>query len=296
MDDAPTSAPAIEGFDYRHVEVNGLRLHYVEAGREHGGPPLLLVHGWPQHFWIWRHVARDLAQDHHVVAVDLRGHGWSEVAPPGGDAYDKRTLASDLEELVRALDLDRPVLVGHDWGSLVSLVVASRSPELVRGVVAVAMVAPWARLPLGALPKFFYQVVAAGPWGRLAHQGLDQRFLRTVYTLGAGRGPRLDDTEVYLERYRDRGRAEAGVAMYRRFLLREAPAIMRGQYLDAPREVPVLFVPGESDDLLNPRLVAGGATRPNTAMEAVASAGHWVPEQQPAVLVEKVRRFAAAHA
>lgn len=291
---AMTDAPDIAGLEHRHVEVDGVTLHYVEGGAEHGGPPLVLVHGWPQHFWIWRHVAEDLVRDHHVVALDLRGHGWSDVPEPGGDAYDKRRLAADVEGFVEALGLDRPVVVGHDWGAFVGLLVASRRPELVSGVVAVAILPPWAALPVRALPRFAYQLVAAGPWGRFAHQGLDQRFLRTVYTLGAGRGPRLEDAEVYLERYRDPARARAGVAMYRRFLTREVPDSLRGRYADQARSVPILLVPGESDGVLHPSLVSAGATLPNVSLETVPQAGHWVPEQQPRAVVEKVRRFVAS--
>ncbi|KQY58288.1 hypothetical protein ASD11_01070 [Aeromicrobium sp. Root495] len=295
MSTKPTDLPPdLPGLEHRYADVNGVTLHYVEGGTPRpDAPSLVLVHGWPQHFLIWRDVLADLVVDHHVIALDLRGHGWSSVPAPGGDAYDKRTLAADVEALVEHLGLDRPVLVGHDWGAFVSLLVASRRPQLVRGVVAVAIIAPWAAIPVKALHRFGYQLVAAGPWGRFAHQGLDQRFLRTVYKLGAGRGPRLADTEVYLERYRDRDRARAGVAMYRRFLTAEVPASLRKKYVGAAKDVPIVMVPGIGDGVLTPDLVEGAAVLPNVTMEVVDGAGHWVPEQQHAVLVEKIRRFLA---
>lgn len=288
------SPPDLAGLEHRYADVNGVTLHYVEGGTPSPDrPSLVFVHGWPQHFAIWADVLEALVDDHHVVAVDLRGHGWSSVPAPRGDAYDKRTLAADVVALVEHLRLERPVLVGHDWGAFVSLLVASTRPELVRGVVAVAIIAPWSAIPVKALPKFLYQVVAAGPWGRFAHQGLDQRFLRTVYALGAGRGPRLPDVETYLERYRDRHRARAGVAMYRRFLTAEVPASLRHRYAKAAKDVPILLVPGIGDGVLTPDLVEPATSLPNVTMEVIDGAGHWVPEQQPGVLVEKIRTFLA---
>ena len=67
--------PEVPGVRHRMVAANGINLHVAEAGE---GPPLLLVHGWPQHWWIWRRVIRPLAQRYRVLAPDLRGHGWSD--------------------------------------------------------------------------------------------------------------------------------------------------------------------------------------------------------------------------
>jgi pimeloyl-ACP methyl ester carboxylesterase len=87
---------------HRRVTVgDGTRLHVAEAG---AGAPLVLLHGWPQHWWAWRHVIGPLAQEHRVLCPDLRGLGWSD-APPG--SYTKEAWASDLLALLDALDLDR---------------------------------------------------------------------------------------------------------------------------------------------------------------------------------------------
>ena len=67
--------PEIPGVTHRDVKVNGLRIHVAEAGE---GPPLLLLHGWPQHWWIWREVIPRLAPHHRLIMPDTRGFGWSE--------------------------------------------------------------------------------------------------------------------------------------------------------------------------------------------------------------------------
>ena len=82
--------PRLDGVAHRTVMARGLRFHVAEAG---AGDPLVLVHGWPQHWWMWRHVVPLLAPHARLVMIDLRGFGWSD-APPGG--YDKQTLADGL--------------------------------------------------------------------------------------------------------------------------------------------------------------------------------------------------------
>ncbi len=292
--------PDLPGVTHRWERLpSGLRLHVAEAGVEHAaeGPALVLLHGWPQHWWCWRKVIPLLAERHHVVAVDLRGHGWSDVPAPGGDAYDKRTLADDVIALLDVLGLERPVLVGHDWGAWVSLLVAGRAPGRVAGVVATAILAPWTTVPVRELRRFGYQLVAGGPIGPLAHRLRGQRFLRTVYRLGShDRSKAWPEAEqqVYLERYRDPARARAGAAMYRRFLLAEAPAGLRGRYQAPVTDVPLLFLPGTRDGVLTPKLVSQALGPANVTVETIEGAGHWVPEEQPEALAAQVERFVAA--
>jgi pimeloyl-ACP methyl ester carboxylesterase len=94
--------------------VNGIRLHYVSDG---DGPPVMLLHGWPQTWYCWRKVMPLLAERHTVIAPDLRGYGHSD-KPPGG--YDKRTMAEDVRALARLLGHERLALVGHDRGARVA--------------------------------------------------------------------------------------------------------------------------------------------------------------------------------
>src|SRR5829696_9504920 len=102
--------PALPGVSHRAIHVNGTRLHVAEAG---DGPPLLLLHGWPQHWWCWRKLIPRLAASYRVLAPDLRGWGWSD-APPGD--YDKASFAADIVALLDAEGIDRVSVIGHDWG------------------------------------------------------------------------------------------------------------------------------------------------------------------------------------
>src|SRR3954464_9761059 len=109
---AQPSMPHVDGMTHHFTSANGVHVHYAEAG---SGPPLVLLHGWPQHWWAWRKVLLALAGTHRVVCPDLRGLGWSD-APPGN--YAKEAWAADVVALLDALGLERVDLAGHDWGGL----------------------------------------------------------------------------------------------------------------------------------------------------------------------------------
>jgi len=107
------------GFEYRRMDVDGVTINFAVAG---SGPPLLLLHGYPQNHLMWRHVAPVLARDHTVVLADLRGYGDSGKPAPddAGRVYSKRSMARDQVGLMRQLGFGSFQLVGHDRGARVS--------------------------------------------------------------------------------------------------------------------------------------------------------------------------------
>src|SRR3954451_3602978 len=188
--------PAVPGASVAHRRValpGGPTLHVAEAG---DGPPLVLIHGWPQHWWAWRRLLPDLAPAHPVLCLDLRGLGWSD-APPG--AYAKEQWAADVVALLDALDVDRADLVGHDWGGLVALLAALRAPERVRTVAALSIVHPWPPAPapsVRALVPLAYQLPLATP---LAGEQLLRRvpfFVRELIRRGSHPDHRWGDDEL----------------------------------------------------------------------------------------------------
>jgi pimeloyl-ACP methyl ester carboxylesterase len=115
-------------FTSRFVDSGEVRLHAVIGG---DGPPLLLVHGWPETWYAWRHVMPALARDFEVIAVDQRGIGLSD-KPAGG--YDTGTQARDLAGLMDALGHRRFAVVGHDTGFAISYALAADHPERVERI------------------------------------------------------------------------------------------------------------------------------------------------------------------
>ena len=120
-----------EGFERRQIEAGGTTINLVKGG---DGPPLLLLHGYPQTHTIWHKIAPRLAEDFTVVAADLRGYGDS--GKPQGDsehlAYSKRTMAQDQVEVMEQLGFDSFFLVGHDRGARVSHRLTKDHPQRVR--------------------------------------------------------------------------------------------------------------------------------------------------------------------
>lgn len=96
------------------TNVNGIQMHYVEAGQ---GPPVFLLHGFPETSFAWRKQIPALSRRFRVIVPDLRGYGYTEKPPAG---YDKRTMARDIFELMRLLGYEKIVLVGHDRGARVA--------------------------------------------------------------------------------------------------------------------------------------------------------------------------------
>lgn len=122
---------------HRDVNANGIRFHIAEAG---AGPLVVLLHGFPEFWWSWRHQLVALADaGYHVVAPDLRGYGASDKPPRG---YDAPTLAADVAGLIRALGEPDAVVVGHDWGGHLAWSVAALHPTVVRRIAVLSIPHP----------------------------------------------------------------------------------------------------------------------------------------------------------
>ena len=161
---------------HREVSVNGISLHIAEAGE---GPLVLLLHGWPESWYSWRHQFAPLAEaGFHVVAPDQRGFGASE-CPERIDRYSILDMVGDAVGLITALGADDAVVVGHDWGAPVAWHTALLRPDLVRGVAGLS-VAPNRRPPTHPLTILgqhfgagFYQIYFQEPGRAEAELGAD---------------------------------------------------------------------------------------------------------------------------
>lgn len=124
-------------FQHRYATLSGVKMHWAEAG---SGPPLVLLHGYPETWYEWRHVMPLLAGRFRVIAPDLRGLGDTS-RPASG--YDKRTVAADVRELIRDhLGLDRIGLAGHDWGGPVAYALTRLDADLVGRLAILDVVIP----------------------------------------------------------------------------------------------------------------------------------------------------------
>lgn len=277
--------PEVPGVEHRFVEVSGVRLHVAESG---SGTPLLLLHGWPQHWWCWRHLIPRLAETYRVIAPDLRGFGWSDA--PQGD-YEKAGFASDIAALIESEELGRVRVLGHDWGGFSAFLLALERPDLVERLLALDISPPWmqSRRPslrqLG-LPVFVsYQVLLSTPGVGERALTRSPRFVRSLIKGGSGPDAQWSDSELnmYASVLREPARAAATAALYRTFLTRELPAMVRGGDREPELTVPAKLVMGERSPV---HRTVHPEPQPGLEVDVIPRAGHFLAEEAPDRVLE----------
>jgi pimeloyl-ACP methyl ester carboxylesterase len=280
--------PEVPGVRHRFVDAAGLRMHVADAG---DGEPVVLLHGWPQHWYLWRDVIPLLAPHAHVVCPDLRGFGWSDVPSSG---YDRETMARDVLALLDELGLERARLVGHDWGGWIGFLLCLRHPARFSRFVALNIVPPWpSRNPRNLLEawRMAYQVPLALPQlGRRAVElGAARLALRTASDAF---------TEPELEAFTDRlkgDRARASELLYRTFLVREAIPVAAGRYAGLPLRVPTLLLCGSRDLAIPTRILREHAAQADALqLELVSDAGHFIVDERPDLVADRILAFLGA--
>jgi pimeloyl-ACP methyl ester carboxylesterase len=281
--------PQLDGVTHRTVVARGLRFHVAEAG---AGDPIVLLHGWPQHWWIWRHLVPLLAPRARLVMIDLRGFGWSD-APPGG--YDKQTMADDVLAVLDALGLERVRLVGHDWGAWIGFLACVAAPERFEAFLALGAPRPLGKPPprqLLQVWRFAYQVVLAAPLlGR--RLVADERFTtRLIKAIAVHQEAwTADDLRAFTAVLTEPARARASVLLYRTFLTREVGRTPAGRIA-----MPTRIMVGAGDPAIRPFLLEGAERdADDLVVESVPDCGHFVPEERPALVAERARALFGLH-
>lgn len=286
MDGSP---PQLDGVAHRYVELPGARLHVAEAGE---GPPVVLLHGWPQHWWIWRKVIPDLARDHRLICPDLRGFGWSE-APPG--RYEMSEFATDVVALLDELGLGQVDLVGHDWGGYTGFLLCLDAPERIRNYLALGVVHPWFEPPKPSprmLQRTAYQFVLASPMVGERVLRFAPGLVKLVLRRGSHPGMRWSEEELacYADSFRSRDHALASSHVYRSFLVRELTRLKKGYYRSQRSSVPTRLLHGDADPVIRAEILAGYEPYADEmAVEEVAGCGHFIAEEKPELVIERAR-------
>lgn len=268
---------------HRYAELDGVRLHYVEAGT---GPLVILLHGFPDFWYSWRHQIPALAAaGYRAVAPDMRGYDLSG-KPKGIDAYLGEHLAGDVAGLIRAVGADRAVVVGHDWGAGVAWEFAIRYPELLDRLVILNVPHParmlrglrtWRQL-LKSWYMFFFQLpglpeaaIRAGNYASL------RRLFRTDPCRPNAFTPA--DIERYVAAAAQPG-ALTGAINYYRALFRRSPAA--AQRMLRRIDAPVLVIWGEQDRYLGRELAEPDPEWvPHARVERLPQSSHWVQHDDP---------------
>ena len=282
------------GWISSRLGVNGVSLHVVEAGPK-DGPLLVLLHGFPEFWWAWRHQIGPLAeQGYHVVVPDMRGYNESD-APQPVDAYRLDTLVADVLALADGFGTDRFRLVGHDWGAIVAWAVGASHPGRLERLAVMDGPHPdlWARQaikhPTQAL-RSTYVAAFQLPWLPETTLGaLDFAGLRGMIT-GSGRADTMEPGAIghYAEAWSHPGSLTGMLNYYR--ALRERPSP------DSPARItpPTLILWGENDVFLERHVAeAGLALCDNARLIIVGGATHWLHLEEPVQVNAALIRFLA---
>ena len=275
------------------VAVNGIRMHYVREGE---GPPVVLLHGWPQTWFCWRLLMPLLAERFTLIAPDLRGYGLSD-KPAGG--FDKRTMAADVRALARELGHDRVALVGHDRGARVAHRYALDHPGEVERLAVLDVI------PTRAMFARIDEQLARGFWHWLFHLQPDlpellvggniDAYLRWFFERWTHNRPPVEEAvPEYVRAFSAPGALRAGFHDYRATFPDDLEADDASAAAGDKLTVPVLALWGATG--LTGKLPVVDIWREyatDVDGEAIGDCGHFLPEEQPAVVADRLLRFLA---
>jgi pimeloyl-ACP methyl ester carboxylesterase len=319
-----TPAGDVPGVTHRYLQVGDLRMHIAEAG---DGPLVLLLHGFPESWYSWRHQLTALAEaGYHAVAPDQRGYCQTGPPAPAGRAaepgdYTMLHLTGDVLGLMDALGAGQAVVAGHDWGAPVAWHAGLFRPDRIRGVIGLSVPyrprgsAPPIATLRAALGESFYMVYFQQPGVADAELSRDpQATFRTVLYSLSGESPGMTlipagggfldsgsdpavlpswltqhDIDAYVAQYAESG-FTGPLNWYRNM---DRSWELTGAWLHAPVRVPALFLAGSKDPVIAFVPVEGLADVVPQLTESVIlpGCGHWTQQERPAEVTAAMLRF-----
>ena len=294
---ATTRTSVKEMIDHHYAEIGEVMIHYVTAGK---GPPVVLLHGWPQTWYEWRDVIPALAEHYTVIAPDLRGLGDSS-RPLSG--YDKRTVANDVWRLVtEKLGHRSSFLVGHDWGGPTAFALASQHPEAIERLCIIDVVIPGdgGDFSEGGR-RWHHQFHITPDLPEALVSGRERVYLQWFYQTFAYLPGAIDEQALdeFARTYSQPGALRAGFEFYRAMAQdAEDNAALLATGFRLP--MPVLGIGG---GVSYPH-ARGRGTSVEASLKRVATnvrgvvipeCGHFVPEEKPAEVSRLLLEFFGAH-
>lgn len=290
----PFTASVDEGWRHQFIGTNNIRLHCVTQGE---GDLVILLHGFPEFWYSWRHQIPALARHFKVVVPDLRGYNYSDKPNSG---YDLDTLSADIRGLIESLGYVRAHIAGHDWGGAIAWHLAQKFPHMLNRLAVLN--APHPQHFVQELAQNFdqlrrswyflaFQVPALPEW--LIRQNL-KNFVQEVFRGQAVRKGAFtrEDHEIYQEALEKPGVLSAAINYYRQLLAPQHWLHNWGKQ-PTPVTVPTLVLWSEEDSLLSEKLTEG-MERLITApfqLKLISHCGHWMQQEVPQTVNRELLNF-----
>jgi epoxide hydrolase 4 len=279
-----------------YVEVNGVRLHYVEQGQ---GPLILFLHGFPEFWYAWKDLLADFGRDHRAVALDMRGYNLSS-KPESVDAYRIPVIVEDLRALAGKLGATKFVLVGHDWGGVIAWAFAAQYPEMLEKLVIIN--APHPTIFARELANNSEQQKASSYFNLFNSPEAEQVLSANNYAVmlqAFGSALSEQDRNEYLRAWSQPGGLTGGLNYYRAAQLRSPIGTPAGASAQpstlqpiALITIPTLVIWAEKDTaLLTGNLEGLGQYVKPLTIQRVPDASHWVVHEKPALVIRFMRAF-----
>lgn len=278
--------------EHEYGQIGDLRMHWVSAGA--GERTVVLLHGWPQTWYQWRHLIPVLAEQYRVIAPDLRG--WGETERPAA-GFDAGTVAADVGRLLDHLGVTEADVIGHDWGVPVGYLLAASDRQRIRSLVLSEASIPGAggeellNFSRSWNPLWFFPFLATPDLPQQLLEGRQDEFFTWILQHMTATPEALTDADlaVYLDAYRDPDALRTTCGYYAETWttaeqVRTAAA--------TPLDIPVLSVGGELS-LGATMLTFVERLAPKAEGVVVPGSAHLIPEESPAEFADLVTRFLA---
>jgi pimeloyl-ACP methyl ester carboxylesterase len=270
-------------FDHRYIRINGIRMHYVQAGE--GRRLLVLLHGFPEFWWSWRYQIPALSRHFTVVAPDLRGYGETD-KPRWG--YELDVLVNDIVSLIHELGYARAIVGGHDWGGALAWALAIAYPQRVERLIALNI--PHPALMARALGYNWRQMLRS--WYILFFQlpllpealirANDFQSVERAFRDMAVDKSRFDDVTIgrFKAALARPGALTAALNYYRALLRQGARRMFSGSGMRV--QAPTLMIWGERDFALGKELTYGTERFvSDLRIHYLPNCSHWVQQERP---------------
>ena len=285
---------SIASLEHGFIKTNGVNLHYVSQGT---GKLMLMLHGFPEFWYSWRHQIAKFSRDYHVVAIDLRGYNDSD-KPEALSAYQMSELIADVRGVINGLGYEDCILVAHDWGGAIAWNFAYEYPEMIEKLIVMNCPHPakfieglktpaqlqrswyifFFQLPF--LPELLFQ---ANNYQAIASAFREMAVDKSAFT--------TEDLNAYQKAAAKPGALTAMINYYRaNFKIPPDNLAKDWQILN----LPTLMIWGEEDTALGKELTYGTeAYVSNLELKYIPNCSHWVQQEQPDLVNQYMEEFLA---